>query len=157
MKSITFCSDDISDIIQFNLTMRSGVKHFLILVPLIFELISIIFRPYSLLPSNSVSAFKKCKQKIVAIETKKVIPVPYPVPMLIKPTKKPRPQTIVVTVPQPVYKKKPCKYRHHHAPHLGVKCPMQQPVVPNIPLIPTSVTNSVTDEVSVNPLLPRSL
>lgn len=134
--------------------LRARSQFLLIFIPIIADFIVIIFRPYSLLPSNiSVSAFKKCKQKIVAIETKKVIPVPYPVPMLMKPTKKPRPQTIVVAVPQPVYKKKkksPCMYKHQYAPKMGIKCPMQQqlPTLPSIPLIPTTVTNSITDEVS---------
>ena len=134
--------------------MRSDVnpRHVVIFAfILFFDQSWINFRPLSRSPSQSVSAFKKCKQKIVAIETKKVIPVPYPVPMLMKPTKRPRPQTIVVTVPQPMYKKKKscgCQ-KHHYMPNLGVKCPFaQQPApFPNIPL-PTSVTNSVTDEVS---------
>lgn len=47
-------------------------------------------------PSSNVVFAYKCKKKIVAIETKKVIPVPYPVPMM----KKPKSNTIVVTVPE---------------------------------------------------------
>lgn len=134
--------------------MRSDVspRNLLILAFfLFFDHDSIVFRPYPSLPSQSVSAFKKCKQKIVAIETKKVIPIPYPVPMLVKPRKRPRPQTIVVTVPKPVYrKKKSCG--HHYLPNHGYRCPnqQQQPILPNIPL-PTSVTNSVADEVRIFP------
>ena len=146
-------------LLQSDVAMRSEVKSrkkMLILIAfLTFDYRSIVLRRHSPSPSHSVSAFKKCKQKIVAIETKKVIPVPYPVPMLVKPKKKRRPQTIVVTVPQPVYKRSKscgCK-KHHYMPNIGYKCPFQnqqQPLLPFLPSIPfpTSVTNSITDAVS---------
>lgn len=58
----------------------------------------------SLSSSLFVSAgCKKCKSKpVIAVETKKVIPIPVPYPVYRKPKckKKYRPKTIIVTIPE---------------------------------------------------------
>ena len=56
----------------------------------------------SSLPSLVAEAgCKKCKSKpVIAIETKKVIPIPVPYPVHKKCKKKKKPKTIVVTIPE---------------------------------------------------------
>jgi len=68
---------------------------------------------FSVLPWRSPPFCEaKCKKKIIAIETKKIIPVAYPVYKKKKETYHKPPQTIIVHVPEK--KKKCCCKKKHH-------------------------------------------